>query len=71
VNNVHILACDIGGTKTDVAVFSAETGLSVPIAEETYHSQKFPDLQSILQEFLAKKPVTVESASCGVAEESS
>jgi len=68
VNNVNILACDIGGTKTDVAVFSAEAGLSRPIAEETYHSKKFPDLESILHDFLAKqKSLRIESASFGVA----
>ena len=68
VNHVNILACDIGGTKTDLAIFSAEAGFTTPIAEQTYPSKKYPDIESILHEFLAKeKAVRVESASFSVA----
>lgn len=68
MSNVPILACDIGGTKTAVAIFSTELGLTTPVAEETFHSKKYPDLESILHEFLAReKEVRIESACFGVA----
>jgi len=66
---VEHLACDIGGTKTALTVFSEEGGLKAPIAEQTYESSKYPDLESILNEFLSNltKDVRIELASFGVA----
>ena len=67
MNNVHVLACDIGGTKTDLAIFSADPQ-STPMVEESYASKKYPDLESILHEFLAKaKGLQIEEASFSVA----
>jgi glucokinase len=62
------LACDIGGTKTDIAVFSAERGSFSPIAERSYQSKKYPDLESILHDFLSKeKKLQIRFASFDVA----
>lgn len=33
-----LLAGDIGGTKTDLAVYSSERGPRVPLARERFHS---------------------------------
>ncbi len=39
-----LLAGDIGGTKTNLAVFSSEAGWRKPYAEATYSSVNYPDL---------------------------
>jgi glucokinase len=54
-----LIAGDIGGTKTDLAIFSAEAGPLVPLAQEQVHSADYPSLQVMVKEFLAreKKPV--------------
>ena len=62
-----LLAGDIGGTKTNVGIYSTEQGPREPIAEDTFLSAKYPDLETIVSEFLAKVTVNVRSASFGVA----
>lgn len=62
-----VLAGDIGGTKTNLAVFSREKGLHDPIAEQTFPSANYPDLETIAKEFLAKVELRVERAAFGVA----
>jgi glucokinase len=54
-----LLAGDIGGTKTDLAIFSAEAGPHSPLAQSRVRSADYPSLQAIVKEFLAgtKKPV--------------
>jgi glucokinase len=54
-----LIAGDIGGTKTDLAIFSNEGGPHAPLAEEKFHSADYPSLQAIVKDFLAltKKPV--------------
>jgi glucokinase len=54
-----LIAGDIGGTKTALAIFSNEGGPHAPLAEGTFHSANYPSLQSIVKEFVAtaKKPV--------------
>ena len=54
-----LLAGDIGGTKTDLAIFSSEAGPHTPLAQARVHSADYPSLQAIAKEFLekAKKPV--------------
>jgi len=54
-----LIAGDIGGTKTDLAIFSNEGGPHEPLAEAKFHSADYPSLQAIVKEFLAmtKKPV--------------
>src|SRR6266704_4035836 len=62
-----LLAGDIGGTKTNLAVFSSETGWRKPYAEATYSSVNYPDLESLVHEFLAQHDLPIDRASFGVA----
>ncbi len=66
-----LLAGDIGGTKTRLAVFSPEAGLRAPLVEKTFPSAHYPSLEAIAREFLAQVSqqvsLPVERASFGVA----
>jgi glucokinase len=62
-----LLAGDIGGTKTNLAVFSSETGWRKPYAEATYASVDYPSLEALVQEFLAQHNFPIDRASFGVA----
>lgn len=62
-----LLAGDIGGTKTNLAMFSAAEGWNKPLAEATFPSAHYPDLETLVQEFLAQHHVPIEHASFGVA----
>lgn len=62
-----LLAGDIGGTKTHLAVFSSETGWRKPYAEATYASVNYPDLESLVREFLSQHNFRIDRASFGVA----
>src|SRR5467141_4730857 len=54
-----LIAGDIGGTKTELAIFSNEGGPHSPLAQVKVHSADYPSLEAIVKEFLAKvdKPV--------------
>jgi glucokinase len=39
-----LIAGDIGGTKTDLAIFSSEVDAHAPLAEEWVHSANYPNL---------------------------
>jgi glucokinase len=62
-----LLAGDIGGTKTDLAIFSGEGGPHAPLAEGKVHSAGYPSLQAIVKEFLAKANKPVDRACFAVA----
>jgi glucokinase len=62
-----VLAGDIGGTKTNLAIFSSEAGLDAPLAEATYPSRDYPSLEALVQEFLSRERIEVDRASLGVA----
>lgn len=62
-----LLAGDIGGTKTNLAIYAAEKGLHEPLAEATFPSDEYPNLETIAREFLAQIDHKVEYASIGVA----
>jgi len=62
-----LLAGDIGGTKTDLAVFSPEAGPRAPLAEGRFPSADYPSLEALVREFLSQMDVKVERASFGVA----
>ncbi len=57
-----LVAGDIGGTKTDLAIFSSEAGPHAPLAEVKVHSADYPSLQAIVKEFLAKAQKPVDRA---------
>lgn len=62
-----LLVGDIGGTKTILAVFSAERGPNTPLVQKTYASAHYPSLESMIQEFLQSVDYSVETACFGVA----
>jgi glucokinase len=62
-----LLAGDIGGTKTNLAVFSYETGWRLPIAEATFPSASYPSLEALVREFLSQHDFSIDHASFGVA----
>jgi glucokinase len=62
-----LLAGDIGGTKTSLAIYDAEHGLHRPLADATFPSDDYENLETIAREFLAQVDHKVEAASFGVA----
>lgn len=62
-----LLAGDIGGTKTHLAIFSAEKGPHETLADQVFSSTSYPNLEVIVQEFLAQVQMPVERAVFGVA----
>ncbi len=61
-----LLAGDIGGTKTNLATFSKETGL-MPQHQATYKSAKYPSLEAVVAAFLSDTRIRIERAVFGVA----
>lgn len=62
-----LIAGDIGGTKTDLAIFSSEAGPLVPLAQTKVRSADYPSLQAIVKEFLAKEKKPVDRACFAIA----
>jgi glucokinase len=67
-----ILAGDIGGTKTILALVSAETGPRAPLVETRFPSAKYTGLTTIVAEFVAANAARlavnpIESAAFGIA----
>src|SRR5688572_25370179 len=60
-----ILAGDIGGTKTNLALFEANS--REPAHQEKYSSDDYDGLEAMLLAFLAKHATEVERAAFGVA----
>lgn len=65
--NHFLLAGDIGGTKTTLAIFSSDAGLQSPLVEHTFRSADFPNLEEIVHAFLKDIDVKVRHACFGVA----
>lgn len=61
------LVGDIGGTKTALALFSREGGPQRFVAEATFPSNRYRNLEAIVSEFLAAHPGPIEGACFGVA----
>ena len=62
-----ILAGDIGGTKTHVALFSYQENKLKAEFQKTYPSQEYPGLEPLLQDFLATGKHPIGRASFGIA----
>jgi glucokinase len=62
-----LIAGDIGGTKTDLAIFSSEAGPHAPLVQERVRSADYSSLQAIVKEFLAKAKKPVDRACFAVA----
>ena len=62
-----LIAGDIGGTKTDLAIYSSESGPHSPLAQTERHSADYPSLQAMVVEFLGQVKLSVDVASFDVA----
>lgn len=66
-DNQLLLAGDIGGTKTALAIFSAEAGPRRPLVRASFPSGDYTSLEAIVQTFLADTNLQMARASIGVA----
>src|SRR5271165_5690588 len=63
-----LLAGDIGGTKTNLAVYTPAAGrLGEPRLAQTFPSAEYSSLEAIIQEFLRNLDAPIEYAAFGVA----
>ena len=62
-----LLIGDIGGTRTDPAVLSAEGGPGASLVQKWFLSRDYPELADIAREFLATVDLSVKHACLGVA----
>ncbi len=62
-----ILAGDIGGTKTSLALFASSSGCRTPLAQATFASGQYPSLSAVVKEFLDKVGRQPARACFGVA----
>lgn len=62
-----LLAGDIGGTKTDLAIFSPESGATEPLVQAEFRSGDYPSLEAIAQKFLAGVSLPIDQACFAVA----
>lgn len=62
-----LLAGDIGGTKTRLAIIDPKVGPRMPVAEATFPSQKYGSLEAVIRDFLTQVDARITFASFGVA----
>ncbi len=62
-----LLAGDIGGTKTNLAIYSLEAGLRHPLVQATFPSALYPSLEALVRTFIAQINLPVDRACFGVA----
>jgi glucokinase len=62
-----LIAGDIGGTKTDLAIYSTAAGPRVPLAQTQVHSADYSSLQELVAGFLADVKIPVDAGSFAVA----
>ena len=62
-----LLAGDIGGTKTELAIFSLDKGPHEPLAEARFMSAAYPGLVAMVRAFLERVEWEVDWATFGVA----
>src|SRR4029450_9879243 len=62
-----LIAGDIGGTKTELAVYSTESGPRAPLARTEVRSADYSSLRAVVAEFLNAVDVSVDSGSFAVA----
>jgi glucokinase len=63
-----VLAGDVGGTKTDLAIYRFEEPRKASLArEETFPSREYPGLEEIVHEFLGKEREPLAAAAFGIA----
>src|SRR2546422_9942766 len=62
-----LLVGDIGGTKTDLAIYTSGSNPNSPVARKQFHSADYASLQAIVIEFLADVKTPVNQATFDVA----
>ena len=62
-----LLAGDVGGTKTSLAIISRERGPRSPLVQATFPSGRYLSLEALVEEFLGQVNDSVERACFGVA----
>lgn len=62
-----LLAGDIGGTKTRLAIIDPAIGPRAAVAEATFPSRDYGSLEAVIRDFLAQTHAEISSASFGVA----
>ena len=62
-----LLVGDIGGTKTELAVYTSVTTLAKPVANELFVSRNYKGLEEIVRIFVARHDLRVDRAAFGVA----
>jgi glucokinase len=62
-----LLAGDVGGTKTNLGIYSGDGGPRKPLIESTLPSIRFSSLEELVSEFLSGASIEIERASFGVA----
>ncbi|BAO43328.1 glucokinase [Thiolapillus brandeum] len=66
-SSIRVLAGDIGGTKTRLAVMDVEGNGLRPLLEKTYSSREHASLRAIVQDFSGQHEYRVEAACFGIA----
>ena len=57
-NLTYLLAADIGGTKSDLAIFDlSQTANTPPIRRKRYRNREFQDFDTILEDFLSNSEI--------------
>src|SRR5690606_32796295 len=65
---LYVLAGDLGGTKTRLALFEAKNGSMQVVQEHIYRSRDYASFTEIIQEFIARQPAHPPQRICiGVA----
>ena len=62
-----ILAGDVGGTKTHLALYEPAASVRAPVLERRLRSRDFPTLEALVHEFLAGAPARPSRAVLGIA----
>jgi glucokinase len=62
-----LIAGDIGGTKTLLAIYSPSAGIRTPVVQLEYHSANYTALEVMVREFLATTGMTAQAACFDVA----
>jgi glucokinase len=62
-----LLAGDVGGTKTNLAIFASKDKLRTPLLEAKLPSAHYPSLNSLVKDFLSNVKSSVDCAVFGVA----
>ena len=64
---LHVLAGDVGGTKTDLALYALEPPRRLTLLrQQTYPSPRYPSLEAVLAEFVSASGVRVAAAAFGI-----